>query len=279
MARKFSLRDDHAYPSARLRPDLTAYRTLLATYLRPRGAWLAWLAALLLGGIAVQVASPLLLGWFVDNALGGSAQDVLLVLGGAFLVASILQQGLLVGATYVGERVAWSATNTLREDLMAHCLSLDAPFHERHTPGELIERVDGDVTAVASFFSQFVIQVLGNVLLLLGILVILCIYDARIGAILTLFAALAFVVMLKTRAIAVRFWVDFREASARLYGFIEEHLNGLEDLRTAGAELYALGTLGGHASARVRAARIARLLSGVAWSVPILLTAIGTALI
>ena len=279
MARKFSLRDDDAYPSARLRPDLTAYRTLLATYLRPRGAWLAWLAALLLGGIAVQVASPLLLGWFVDNALGGSAQDVLLVLGGAFLVASILQQGLLVGATYVGERVAWSATNTLREDLMAHCLSLDAPFHERHTPGELIERVDGDVTAVASFFSQFVIQVLGNVLLLLGILVILCIYDARIGAILTLFAALAFVVMLKTRAIAVRFWVDFREASARLYGFIEEHLNGLEDLRTAGAELYALGTLGGHASARVRAARIARLLSGVAWSVPILLTAIGTALI
>ncbi|MBV8714945.1 MAG: ABC transporter ATP-binding protein [Chloroflexi bacterium] len=258
---------------------LTAYRDLLSTYLRPQGRWIAWLAAFLLSGIAVEVASPLLLGRFVDDALSGATQDTLLVLGGAFLVASILQQGLLVCATYVGERVAWSATNTLREDLTLHCLSLDAPFHERHTPGELIERVDGDVTAVASFFSQFVIQVLGNVLLLLGILVILCIYDVRIGAILTVFAAFGFVVMLKTRAIAVRFWVDFREASARLYGFIEEHLNGLEDLRTSGAEMYALGTLGSRASVRMRTARIARVLSGVAWSVPIVLSAIGTALI
>ena len=260
-------------------PGLTAYRGVLTTYLRPQGRWIAWLAALLLSGIAVEVTSPLLLGRFVDDALSGAPQDTLLVLGGAFLVASVLQQGLLVGATYVGERVAWSATNTLREDLMLHCLSLDAPFHERHTPGEVIERVDGDVTAVASFFSQFVIQVLGNVLVLVGILVILCIYDARIGAILTLFAAFGFAAMLKTRAIAVRFWVDFREASARLYGFIEEHLNGLEDLRTAGAEMYALGNLGALASVRVRAARIARVLSGVAWSMPILLSAIGTALI
>jgi ABC-type multidrug transport system fused ATPase/permease subunit len=260
-------------------PDLTAYRTLLTTYLRPQGALLAWLAALLLSGIAVQVASPLLLGRFVDDALGGAAQDTLLILGGAFLLASIVQQGLLVGATYVGERVAWSATNALREDLTAQCLRLDAPFHERHTPGELIERVDGDVTSVASFFSQFVIQVLGNLLLLLGILVILCVYDLRIGALLTLFAGVAFVLMLKTRAIAVRFWVEFREVSARLFGFIEEHLNGLEDLRAAGAEAYALGTLGRHTSARLRAARIARILSGVAWSMPIVVSAIGTALI
>jgi ATP-binding cassette, subfamily B, bacterial len=80
-------------------PDLTAYRTLLTTYLRPQSRMLAWLAALLLSGIAVQVASPLLLGRFVDDALSGAPQDTLLVLGGAFLLASIIQQGLLVGAT------------------------------------------------------------------------------------------------------------------------------------------------------------------------------------
>src|SRR5690242_6031630 len=165
--------------SAAASTDAGTYRGLLTTYLRPQVRRLIWLAALLLTGIGVVVASPLVLGRFVDGALSGAAQDTLLVLGGAFLVASIVQQCLLVGATYVGERVAWNATNTVREDLTLHCLSLDAPFHERHAPGELIERVDGDVTAVASFFSQFVIQVLGNALLLLGILVILCIFDVR----------------------------------------------------------------------------------------------------
>jgi ATP-binding cassette, subfamily B, bacterial len=260
-------------------PTLAAYRGLLTTYLRPHAGLLGWLAALLLAGIAVQVASPLLVGRFVDGALGGAPQTTLLVIGGLFLLASLAQQALLVGATYFGERVAWSATNALREDLAAHCLSMDTPFHERHTPGELIERVDGDVTAVASFFSQFVIQVLGNILLLVGILLILCVFDVRVGALMTLYAALALLLMLKTRAIAVRYWVDFRETSARLFGFIEEHLNGLEDLRTAGAEVYALGKLGQHASARLRAARIARVLSGVPWSMPIFLSAIGAALI
>ena len=49
------------------RPSLAAYRGLLTTYLSPHGGLLAWLAALLLAGIAVQVASPLLVGRFVDD--------------------------------------------------------------------------------------------------------------------------------------------------------------------------------------------------------------------
>jgi len=38
-------------------------------------------------------------------------------------------------------------------------------FHTALTPGELTERIDADVTALSNFFSQFVIRVLGNVLL------------------------------------------------------------------------------------------------------------------
>ncbi len=48
-------------------------------------------------------------------------------------------------ATYVGDGVAWDATNDLRADLVLHLLKLDLGFHNARTPGELIERVDGDV--------------------------------------------------------------------------------------------------------------------------------------
>ena len=54
-------------------------------------------------------------------------------------------------------------------------------FHNEHTPGELIERIDGDVASLANFFSQFVIQILGNGILMLGILVILAREDLRLG--------------------------------------------------------------------------------------------------
>ncbi len=75
-------------------------------------------------------------------------QEVLLALVG---------QGLAVAETWAAESVSWDATNALRIDLVSHLLRLDTSFHTRHTPGELIERVDGDVGTLARFFSRFVV--------------------------------------------------------------------------------------------------------------------------
>ena len=53
-------------------------------------------------------------------------------------------------------KLAWRITNELRLDITRHVLGLDHEFHRRHTPGELIQRVDGDVTNVSDFLSQVV---------------------------------------------------------------------------------------------------------------------------
>ncbi len=86
------------------------------------------------------------------------------------------------GAAYLTEDVKWRATNWLRNDLARHCLKLDMAFHNEHTPGAMIERIDGDVNELSNFFSQFVIRILGNGLLMIGILVLLTREDWRIGA-------------------------------------------------------------------------------------------------
>lgn len=46
------------------------------------------------------------------------------------------------------------------------------PF-TRHTHGELLERVDGDVNLLANFFTTFIIYIAANVLMLIGILAML----------------------------------------------------------------------------------------------------------
>jgi hypothetical protein len=38
-------------------------------------------------------------------------------------------------------------------DLTLHCLRLDMAFHHARTPGQMIERVDGDVGLLGNFFS------------------------------------------------------------------------------------------------------------------------------
>jgi len=126
-----------------------------------------------------------------------------------------------------------------------HCIYLDMSFHNAHTPGEMIERIDGDITALSNFFSQFVIQVLGNAVLLVGVLVLLFREDWRVGAALSVFAFIALASLYRMRDIASRHWKAEREASAEQFGFLEERLAGTEDIRSCGAKPYVMRRLYG----------------------------------
>ncbi|HYP19904.1 MAG TPA: ABC transporter ATP-binding protein, partial [Chloroflexia bacterium] len=160
-----------------------------------------------------------------------------------FLGIAVLQEVAAVLATYVGENVAWTATNSLRRDLAAHCLRLDMSYHNAHTPGELIERIDGDVSTLANFFSLFALRVVGNGLLVVGILVFLLLEDWRISLALGLLAMVGIVVLNRLRELATPHWVRGRQASANLAGFLEERLAGTEDIRANGATAYKMGML------------------------------------
>ena len=158
----------------------------------------------------------------------------LVVLALLTIVLALAGQGLAVAETYVAENVSWAATNELRADLLTHLLRLDATFHTAHTPGKLIERVDGDVGTLARFFSRFVVYVLGNGLLLLGVLGLLYHVDWRVGLAMSAFVVLALAAVLRIRAVAIPSWAAERQASADFYGFLGEYLAGMEDIRSTG---------------------------------------------
>ena len=219
---------------------LNRYWRLLAYYLRPQWPRMALLALILCGAIGVQVSTPLVASRFIDQATSGGALRDLIVLALLTMGLALAGQGLAVAETYVAENVSWAATNALRADLLAHLLRLDATFHTAHTPGELIERVDGDVATLARFFSRFVVYVLGNGILMLGVLGLLYHVDWRVGLGLSAFVALALTAMLRIRAVATPSWAAERQASADFYGFLGEYLAGLEDIRSSGAGAFVL---------------------------------------
>ena len=227
---------------ATMRPFQTPrrYWRLFSRYLRPEWPRVGTLAAILCATIALQVAAPLVASRFIDRATANAALRELIALALLTMGLALVRQIGAVAETYLAENVSWAATNTLRVDLLTHLLRLDATFHNAHTPGELIERVDGDVGTLARFFSRFVILIVGNGLLVLGMLALLVAADWRVGLGLGLFVALAAIAMLRIRAVAVPSWAAERQASADFYGFLGEHLAGLEDLRSGGAGPYVL---------------------------------------
>lgn len=214
---------------------LKRYWDLLASHIKPQKGRFSLLSVLLLGSIGLQIVNPQIMRHFIDTAISGDATETLATAALAFMGIALLQQVITVGARYFGENVAWTATNALRAELARHCLYLDMGFHTGTSPGELIERIDGDVAELSNFFSQLVIRVIGNLLLLAGVLVVLFLEDWRVGIAFTIFAAITLYGLNRVRSLATPHQKAFREANAELFGFLEERLAGTEDIRSSGA--------------------------------------------
>lgn len=218
---------------------VTQYWELLIKYLKPLKRRVTYMTVLLLLSIGLQIVNPQVIRYFIDTATQGQGVTQKLTWAAViFLVMALFQQAASVVATYFSEDVAWKATNSLRRDLAMHCLRLDMTFHNTMTPGELIERIEIDVTALANFFSQFIVRILGNVLLIMGVLAVLFYEDWRIGLSFAIFAFATLWILKTMRSIAVPYWRTAHAASADVYGFLEERLAGTEDIRSSGANAY-----------------------------------------
>ena len=235
-------------------PRLEQYRHVLVNYMFPWRNRVLLLALMLFTSIGLQLVNPQILRIFIDTAIGSSSpalpglywpapdttQTQLLMIALLFMVIAVLQQLVAVGAVFYGEDVGWKATNRLRSDLAAHCLRLDMSFHHQRTPGEMIERVDSDVTQIANFFSQFVIIVVAHVLLLAGVVTMIFRENALVGVVMGIYALFTLWALNRVRSFAIPAWSSAREASASFYGFLEEQLSGTEDTRSSGAVPWTL---------------------------------------
>jgi ABC-type multidrug transport system fused ATPase/permease subunit len=214
-------------------------------YLAPQRAKVLVLCAVLLATTGLQLAVPLIVQRFIDGALSGEARSVLIAAGIAYLIAGVANQLFAAVTTYLGADIGWTATNRLREDLAEHLLGLDMGFHTNTTPGEMIERIDGDVTAVAEFLSRFFAKLVGAGLLLLGVLVVAWFTSPLIGLAFTGYVAIVLVIIYRMRHMAVSAAEEERETSALLYGFIEERLAAIDDIRANGAGVFTMRRFAG----------------------------------
>lgn len=253
------------------------YRHYLTTYLRPQAGKVALLALVFLTAIGLELWLPQILANFIDLALAGEPTASLLRVAGLFLLIGLLSQTLTIAETYLATDVGLTATNRLRADLARHTMALDLSFHNARTPGYFIERVDGDVGTMNKFFSRFVVRILGNVILMLGVLILLFGIDWRVGASLTGFTLVTMFILSRISSVGIPYWNAAKEARALYFGFIEERLSGTEDIRANGAVPYVMRRLAELARAYFRKDLKADLIGTTSFGSTIVLFAVGSA--
>jgi ABC-type bacteriocin/lantibiotic exporter with double-glycine peptidase domain len=70
---------------------LRLYWSLFSTYLKPRWVRVAVLAALLFGGIGLQIVNPQIVRYFIDTARSGGSVRLLITAGMIFIGVVLLQ--------------------------------------------------------------------------------------------------------------------------------------------------------------------------------------------
>ncbi|NNE12580.1 MAG: ABC transporter ATP-binding protein [Ilumatobacter sp.] len=219
--------------------EAAPHRALWRIVRRDIGRW-ARLGALVVVSSLLVLAGPLLIRHVIDRALAGAGAGELRDLAVVFLVVVCVAQLAQIAVVRSATVSAWRTTNQLRLDMTGHVLGLDHEFHRRHTPGELIQRVDGDVTSVSELLSRVVPKALGALLLVAGMVAIVAVIDWRIGLGMFVYVVAALVLVLVLRHRAVAESSDELGAYARLYGGIEERLHAADDIRANGAGDHAM---------------------------------------
>ncbi len=215
-----------------------SYFKLLRRYLRPQRGKVTLLAVVLVGVIGLQLVNPQLIKRFIDSATEGADTSSLIPIAVTFILIAIAQQALAVWSTFLAEDIGWTATNLMRSELTDHVIRLDMGFHKGKSPGELIERIDGDVTSLSNFFAAMMIKVVANGGLIIGILVMLTLESWIVGLGVTVFTLTAMAAMTGLHHVAVPWWKAVRATSAQTYGFVGEVVEGTEDITANGAAGY-----------------------------------------
>jgi ATP-binding cassette, subfamily B, bacterial len=242
----------------------------LRTYLAPQRGRLLVLFALMGADLALLLLLPDLTRRFIDGALAGEALRSLLFGAASYLGTALAANLVGMGWQYLSQDIGLRSTNTLRSDLARHCLKLDMSFHNARTPGEMIERVDGDVGKLTRLLSSMLADLTRSALLIIGALVLLIGIDWRTGLpIIIAIIVCAFIVRALARS-QIRANDEERQATADLMGFVEERLTGTEDIRANGATGYVLRKHIERSRELLRKVFKAALFGGASWRITVL---------
>ncbi|MCY4080613.1 MAG: ABC transporter ATP-binding protein [Caldilineaceae bacterium] len=208
----------------------------LLTYLRPHRAKMLAAFALMLIVTGTTLGIPLLLKVAIDRYiaskdLGGLAQ-ISIVMAVLFLALFGAASGQRFLLSWVGQRVL----STLRGQLMRHLQALSLGYHSRHIVGVTISRVIGDVAVINELLSQGLITLIGDILVLVGIIVVMLVLSPSLA--LMTFCTIP-LMLVATYFFSRKAKVAFRQTRqsvAGVVGTLAEHLAGMRVIQAFAQE-------------------------------------------
>lgn len=170
----------------RFRPHLREQRRLLA---------LGLLA--LLAEVAMRLLEPWPLAWVIDTVVVAAGADLSGAAAGDLQTVLVVAAVAVVGVVALRALAAYAMTvcfalagnrvlTRVRAELYAHLNRLSVGFHDRARTGDLVTRVTGDVSRLQEAAVTAALPLAGNVVTLLGMLVVVAVLNWQLALVVLL---------------------------------------------------------------------------------------------
>lgn len=193
---------------------------------------------------ALPIAASFAMARFVDRVIAQAPVSELVTLALVFAGLGLASSLLVILVTWRSALLAWRLTNGLRHELASLVLNADLSFHRDRTPGELLTRCDGDVTALTSFLSAVVARIVGISMLAVASLVVMAIIEPWLAVPM----AVGFVLLgwrgWSTRDTTTVAVTRERTIDSEMNSIIEQYVSGAEDVASLGAGAHGLRRFG-----------------------------------
>lgn len=208
----------------------------LLGYLRPHRGRMAVALGLTLAMSGLSLLTPYLTKVAIDQPIAqgdiAGLARIALVMVGIFALLYVASSGQQYLLSWVGQRVLAA----LRAQLFRHLQSLSLGYHDTHIVGVTLSRVMNDVGVINELLSQGLITLIGDALLLIGIVVAMLSMSPKLAML--AMSALP-LMLLATVLFARRAKVAFRQTRAKIaavVGDLAEDLSGMRVIQAFAQE-------------------------------------------
>ncbi|MBF0708266.1 ABC transporter ATP-binding protein [Alkalihalobacillus hwajinpoensis] len=177
---------------------------------------------------AVRLIVPIFIGVLLfDHAIKNRDQTLLiqLIIGiaGLYLISWIANSYRIKWTNELGQYIIYD----IRQGLFKHIQRLSHGFFDKRSAGSILVRVINDVNSMQELFTNGVINLLMDIVLLLGILVIMFVLSPQLTLAIMIILPLMFLISTSLRKRIRRSWQQVRIKQAKLNSHLNESIQGI----------------------------------------------------
>ncbi|TVX92959.1 ABC transporter ATP-binding protein [Paenibacillus agilis] len=222
------------YPDDELieKPFNWAQMRRLFAYMRPyKRQLLPALIVLIIVDTLTKLSIPFLISYAIDSAIAPKDMDpslrMLYIVAGTILGLYIVQWAAntyrIKFMSMIGQRIIYD----LRADLFKHIQTLSFRFYDKRPAGSVLVRITNDVNSLQDLFTNGAINVLVDLLQLVGIVIILMFLNVKLAIAVMITVPIMFVVSTRLRRHIRMAWQDVRIKQSRINSHLNEAIQGM----------------------------------------------------